>query len=118
MHTNEEKLTLSNLGNGAAVELFGIELRRVLKDVMDPNTDPKAVREITLKVAFKPGEDRELVPMGLKAQSKLAGSRIFMSKVIIGRNQGRVEAREFRSGQRELFDGEDNVIPIENGGAE
>ena len=51
MHTNEEKLTLSNLGNGAAVELFGIELRRVLKDVMDPNTDPKAVREITLKTA-------------------------------------------------------------------
>ena len=46
MYTAEEKINLSNLGNGAAKELFERELDRVLKDILDPNTEATAQREI------------------------------------------------------------------------
>ena len=36
MFTKEEALTLANLGDGAAVELFDTELSKVLKNIMDP----------------------------------------------------------------------------------
>lgn len=115
MYTSEESLNLNNIGEGAANELFDIELLRVLKDILDPNTDATAQREITLKVAFKPDEDRDLGATGIKITSKLAGSKVFVTKVAFGRDEsGKVEAREVFSGQQTLFDddGKEKVIPI------
>ena len=40
------KVSLTNLGNGAAVELFDHELQKVLANIDDPNTDPKEKRKI------------------------------------------------------------------------
>lgn len=115
MYTSEESLNLNNLGNGAAAELFEKELDRVLKDILDPNTEATAQREISLKVAFKPDDDRDLGATGIKVTSKLAGSRVFVTKVAFGRDKsGKVEAREVFSGQQTLFgeEGEKKVVPI------
>ena len=115
MYTAEEKISLNNLGNGAANELFERELDRVLKDILDPNTEATAQREINLKLIFKPDDERDLGATGIKVASKLAGSRVFVTKVAFGRDKvGHVEAREIFSGQQTLFgdNGEEKVIPI------
>jgi len=114
MYTAEETLTLSNFGQGAVNEIFDRELQRVLKDIMDPNTEATAQREVNLKIVIKPDEERDLGVVGVKASSKLAGSRNFTSKLAFGHNKaGKVEARECFSGQRSLFDKDDKkVVPI------
>ena len=104
MFTKDETVTLANLGGGAALELFNAELEKVLENITDPNTDPKAVRSITLKVTIKPDETRDLGDVGIQATSNLAGSRAYVTRLIFGRNQkGGAEAREFET-QRTMFD--------------
>lgn len=67
-------LTLDTLGNGAADELFQHELDKVIRNIADPNTDPKAARKIMVEVTFTPiGADREVVSQAVKVTSKLAG---------------------------------------------
>ena len=115
MYTAEEKISLSNIGNGAANEQFERELDRVVKDILDPNTEAKATREINVKLIFKPDEDRDIGLTGMKVTSKLAGSKECLTKVAFGRDRtGRVEAREIFSGQQTLFNdnGKEKVIPI------
>jgi len=118
MFTADETLTLANFGNGAVNEVFDRELQRVLKDIMDPNTEATAQREVNLKIVIKPDEERDLGVVGVKASSKLAGSRAFISKLAFGRDRsGRVEARECFSGQKTLFDEDDDkIVPIKKEG--
>lgn len=108
MYTDDEKLSLANLGSGAVTELFDTELEKVLKNIIDPNLDAKQTRKITLDIIFKPDGNRDIGAIGVKVSSKLAGSRIFVTKVVFGRDKGgHVEGRELHSGQQGLFD-EDN----------
>lgn len=68
-----QQLTLAGIKEGAVEERFQIELMRVLNNIRDPNTDAKATREITVKVIFKPGDQRDQAFVVVKATSKLAG---------------------------------------------
>jgi hypothetical protein len=45
----EQFVSLETLGQGAAIELFSEELRKVLENVLDPNTKATATRSVTLK---------------------------------------------------------------------
>lgn len=69
-----KKLTLGLLGGGAAEELFQHELKKVVENMADPNTDAEAKRSITIQVTFEPmGADRDVAAQTLKVTSKLAG---------------------------------------------
>lgn len=115
MHTSEEKMSLLNIGGGAAIELFDVELQRVLKNVVDPNTEPKKPREITLKVRLDPDEKRFLTNVEISCASKIAAMSTFSTQVIIDREGSRVEAREIVPSQQKLFSDDDNVVSIERG---
>ena len=49
-------LNLAEMANGAFMEQFNIELKKVLANIADPNTDPKKARKITLVVSKEKGE--------------------------------------------------------------
>jgi len=116
MFTADDTLTLTNFGEGAVNEIFDRELQRVLKDIMDPNTEATAQRKVTLNIVINPDEDRDLGIVEVKANSKLAGSRAFTSKLAFGHaTSGKVEARECFSGQRSLFDEDDKKVVSING---
>ena len=101
-----ESVRLSDLANGAACELFDAELARVAYNIIDPNTDAKAVREITLKVRIKPTEDREMGDVTVICQAKLAGLRPAASRMFFGRVEGKLVAIESEDPrQAGLFDG-------------
>ena len=68
---DEVKLSLVNIKEGAAVEMFDNQLNKVLSNIHDINTSLKP-REITLKVRFVPSEDRTLITLGVSCTSKLA----------------------------------------------
>ena len=112
MKTNDELLSLDNMGQGAAIEAFDLELKRVMANIMDVQTDAKA-REVSLVVKITPsGETREFFGFTVQAKSKLRPRKEVVSRGIVGKEiNGDIKARElFIDKQVPLFD--DNVTPI------
>lgn len=54
---HDERLTLATLCGGAVQEKIDRALEKVARNILDPNTDIKKKRTITLKVVLKPDED-------------------------------------------------------------
>ena len=50
-----QRVTLDTIGGGALVELFALEMSRVLENIADPNTETTAKRTITLQVDDEQG---------------------------------------------------------------
>lgn len=88
-----EVLGLANVGQGAAIEKFDLELERCLKNILDPNTED-GPREIVLKVVLKPNEKRNLIEIGVHCKSNLKPVTAFTTAAAIGRRGAYVEARE------------------------
>lgn len=72
MYQDDERVSLQSLCDGAAIERFDIALAEVVENVLDINTDPKVTREITLKLKFKPNEDRTYAHVEMAVSSKVA----------------------------------------------
>jgi hypothetical protein len=99
----EEKVTLENLGAGAAKQLFEVELQRALDDILDPNTDPKAVRKVQLTLAMKPGSDRSVSKVGIQATSTMGKPLPFMTEFFLGKGvNGKAVAYENNPRQMKL----------------
>lgn len=84
---NYSEIELTNINNGAAVDLFAAEMKKVVDNIMDYNTKPDAVREITLKIKIKPNSEREAAVTTISATSKLANIMQHESMMFIA-NQG------------------------------
>ena len=96
------ELELGTLGNGAAAELFGVELERTLDNIRDPNTEPKVKRKIVLEVEIAPNETREIGMVDIKCYSKLPGYRSAASAIQIVTDEGRWKAFEPKMAQQEF----------------
>lgn len=64
---NLHDLTLENVCNQGAEQVFQHELEKVIESIQDPNTDAKEKRKLTLEFIFHPNSDRtgaqiELIP--------------------------------------------------------
>ena len=91
--------SLDDLFDGGVRERFNNALRRVWDNVFDPNTDPKAAREITLKVKIKPSERRDAAAFNVDVVSKLAPPVSLSQTVMLQMNgSGEIIATE-RSNQ-------------------
>lgn len=99
-------VTLTTIGGGVLNELFEAELKRVLQNIADPNTDAEAVRVISIQVAFKPDKKRSSADVALKCFSKTAGIQTVESVVYMGKKDGELIAVESDPRQTRLFDDE------------
>ena len=112
------EITLTNLGGGAAVEKFQEEFEKVVANIMDPNTDPKAKREVVLKVTIQPSADRDWAGMKIEAQAKLAPNVAYATRAFVGidRQSGKASAFEDNPNQTtidDFIDRDKNVEHIE-----
>lgn len=82
-----ERVTLSNIGGGAAVERFDDELQKVFANIFDPNTDAGAKRSITLRVTFEPNAERDRSEIKINVSSKLAAPTISTGTLLIGQTE-------------------------------
>jgi hypothetical protein len=90
---------LNSLANGAVAERFNQELQKVLDNIVDPNTDPKKARSVTLTVSIASNENRELANVSVKAVSKLAPAKNIETQIIMDYdNTGKVTGAELKSG--------------------
>jgi hypothetical protein len=102
--TLRENLGFGNLGGGAAEEKFEEGLKKVLANILDPNTRPNVAREVVLRVKIKPSEERTDADVMIVCEVKLAADKPFPTRIFIGKNaQGRPEAHEVNANQFQLF---------------
>lgn len=87
-------LSLDSIGNGAAVELFDEELKKVLNDMTDVNKDPSSKREITLKLTISPSLSREQANYEISVNSKLGKLITYPGIIYFGKRGDKVVARE------------------------
>jgi len=111
-----KEVTLETVAQGSAPERFQHEWQKVLENAQDPNTDPEAVRSVTLTVKMKPRPDRDSAAIVLESSSKLAPPAPVADLIYMGKQEGRLVAVGRDPSQRGLFDtdddGEDAVVPI------
>lgn len=65
-----KQVSLAELQNGAVVELFDDQLRKVLDNIADINTKPDSVRKI--KIELKPDKTRKVAETRLSCNATLA----------------------------------------------
>src|SRR5207244_5955141 len=87
-------VSLATLAGGAAVELFQKELDQVVRNIADVNTDPKAAREINLKVKITPSDERDVGDVIVTCASKLGPIKGVRTAFYFGRLRGRLVAVE------------------------
>ena len=81
-------INIGNIVDGAVIEAFGVELQKVVNDIMDPSTEARQKRRITLEVEFHPKDDRIQVAVQFTCKAKLAGLIPSTSRLFIGRTEG------------------------------
>lgn len=94
------KLSLSTLGQGAAVEQFDIALDRAVENMMDLNTDQKTARVVTLEVKLKPNKERNMADVVYQVKTKLANDESIGTAVMFGKDRdGEIMTMELFPGQ-------------------
>lgn len=92
-------LDLNGFANGAVAEQFNAELRRVLDNIADPNTDPKKKRKISLTLTLQANDKRDLADVDIQAKSTLAPVKPIETKLLMDMDSnGRTIAAELMSG--------------------
>lgn len=103
---NLQYVSLESLALGAAGEVFDRALGQVLENIQDPNTDPRAKRQVTLTVTITPHDGRETAGYLAGAVAKLAPIRPHASIMHLGRVDGRAVAATADTRQGSLFETE------------
>lgn len=111
------QVTLVSLAQGAAGELFELEMDRVVRNIADMNTSSIAARRITIQVEIKPEDSREKAAITVRCHSKLVPTRPATSTVFIGKVGSTPVAVEHNPRQKDLFpngapEGSDKVVPL------
>jgi hypothetical protein len=66
------KIDLKQFQNGAVLEMFDEELKKVLANIEDENTMAKTERSVTIKVSIKPDKTRRTGEAKIQVSSTLA----------------------------------------------
>lgn len=115
--TEMKTVSLGEIGGGAAVELFGAEMEKVLANIADPNTDAEAKRTITVKVTIQPNDQRDIGETLIHVTSKLASAKPHGTVLFIGRERRGAPLVAIERNQRDVFEDADaepeGVLPLE-----
>lgn len=86
---------LDELMDGALTERFNYEMERVLQNVFDLNTNPRAKRQIQIVIDIAPNERRDAAEFKVDVKSKLAPPMAVAQTVMIYQDDdGNVTATE------------------------
>ena len=101
MELTNEKVSLGTLGRGAAIERFDDEFKRVLENILDPNT-ADGPRSINLKVTINPDEQRSRADLSISVSSSIRGPKSVPTIIFMGMDRGQAVAFEHNPEQLKL----------------
>lgn len=110
---------LAEIADGRLQSKFDKEMKRVITNLLDPNTDAKKKRSVTVKVTLTPSKKDRLVDIDIDVKSALAPEIGVSTLMMVGRdvNTGEVAANELKSGipGQTYFDGKDGKVKLDDG---
>lgn len=111
------QLAITDLADGSVQEKLTKELEKVFKNIADPNTNRKAKRTVTLKMAFTPNEKNEVIDLDVSLNTTLAPVKDISTLVIAEEMGGKVFASELKSGApgQTYFDPDDEELKTDTG---
>ena len=120
-----EKLTMTSICSGAVQEKVDRAIQAVADNILDPNTDAKKKRSITMKIVFQPNEDdREDVAVHVDVTRSLAPEAGVKTQLFIAKDieSGALTVQEHQhgmiKGQLDFGDMEELYGEIEDDGTE
>ncbi len=108
-----EEISLFDLLDGGVKELAALNLRRVLDNIRDVNTDAEKTRSLTVKFTFKPNDNRDAVNVDIVVDCKTVPIRAVATTLDIGEDNGQtvaVERPKYTPGQLRLSE----AAPVTN----
>ena len=108
-----EEISLFDLLDGGVKELAAHNLRRVLDNIRDVNTDAEKTRTLTVKFTFKPNDNRDAVNVDIVVDCKTVPVRAVATTLDIGEDNGQtvaVERPKYTPGQLRLSE----AAPVTN----
>lgn len=95
------ELSVENLYGGGVVERIHDEIKRVIQNIMDPNTPAKKVRKVKMEIAIKPNEQRNMAEVVVSTSSTLCPPEPIETSIYIGADPrtGEVGASEMQGGE-------------------
>lgn len=98
-------MDLSKLAGGAVAERVDLAWKELLRNVMDPNTDPKKSRKLTIELTVEPGQKRDMGNIIAVVKTKLEPAAGIETTFMMGINSnGDIESAEYH--QTQLFEDE------------
>ena len=84
----DNRASILQMAKGAIEERVDYEVSRVVENIMDMNTDPRAKRKVQLTIEFTPNEERDFISTKVTAKSTLAATKPISTALTIteGRN--------------------------------
>jgi hypothetical protein len=80
-------INIGNINDGAIIDAFELELRKILQNIADQSTTSTATRTLVLRVDFKPHSDRCVIETEFKCSSRLAPIETHKAKVFLGKTE-------------------------------
>lgn len=116
------KVNLLELAKGAIMEQVDNESAKILSNIVDPNTDFKKARKLTITVTFKSDESREFISCEAQAKSALApimpiSTRLFVEVDSDGNPQAMELTRDDPNQIHIFEDGEQEVKVLKLAGS-
>ncbi len=87
-------MQLSEINSGALQEVFDYEFDKVLRNIRDVNTDPKAKRKVTVEMTISPNEKRTIGDIDFKVKHTEAPINGFATAITITEDGRKVVAEE------------------------
>lgn len=82
MGTTKE-VSVFELAKGAIMEQIETETGKIMQNIIDPNTEAKVARKLTVTVTFKPDENREMASVSAQAKSTLAPVKPISTSIFV-----------------------------------
>jgi hypothetical protein len=95
MANQVKNINILEVSRGAIMEQIDIEMKKILDNLLDPNTDHKPARTLNVKVTFKCVDDkRDLVNMNSQAKATLVANMPVGTMLYTEISNGKVMAAE------------------------
>jgi hypothetical protein len=102
-----DQVCLGNICGGAVEEIFQRELKVVLENIADPNTDAEGKRKIIFEFAISPFEDRSGAQVEFACTSKLVPTDKVKGTMFLAHRGTSIIAVPHDPKQSRLFEGVD-----------
>lgn len=108
---------LSEIADGGLQEKFDRSLKKVIENIMNPNTEAKKKRKVTINISLTPSENRDTVSIDTEVKNTLVPENGVATTLLIGRDaKEEVAANELKSGTPgQTFIGDDGKLKTDTG---